>query len=147
MSDRLAAIEVNLESDARWQLVKRVIASQAFAGSRPLRDFLLFVTEHTLRGHADWIKEQVIGADVLRRAADFDPASDNIVRVRARQLRQKLEHFFQSEGCSESIVITIPKGGYVPVFEPRLTAVAALPDPVSSAAPESLAIPESTGRY
>src|SRR5689334_2700023 len=115
-----------LANDTRWQLVQRVVGSATFASSQALQDFLLYVAEHALLGRSDEIKEQAIGGNVLRRSSDFDPATDNIVRVRARQLRQKLEHYFQAEGRAEPIVILIPRGGYVPLFEPRVeTAVEA----------------------
>jgi hypothetical protein len=115
-------LHAQLALDDRWQLVQRVVSSQAFAGSQPLQDFLLYISEKTLRGLADEIKEQTVGSEVLRRTADFDAASDNIVRVRARQLRQKLTQYFESEGRLESVVITIPRGGYVPAFESRSAA-------------------------
>src|SRR5579872_4466174 len=112
MRDAPQAPSAQLALDTRWQLVQRVVSSQAFAGSQPLQDFLLYIAEKTLLGLADEIKEQTVGSEVLRRAADFDAASDNIVRVRARQLRQKLTQYFESEGRMESVVITIPRGGY-----------------------------------
>jgi hypothetical protein len=110
-----------LTGDARWQLTQRVVSSATFASSPPLQDFLLFVTERALLGRLDEIKEQTIGSNVLRPSSNFDPATDNIVRVRARQLRLKLEQFFKSEGKSEPLLILIPRGGYVPVFEPRIS--------------------------
>jgi hypothetical protein len=111
--------ETDLTKDARWQLVQRVTASRVFAGSAPLRDFLVFIAENALLGRSEEIKEQAIGSSVLRRSGDFDPAIDNIVRVRARQLRQKLDLFFSEEGREEPIVITVPRGGYIPVFGSR----------------------------
>jgi len=119
-----------LANDARWQLAQRVVGSATFASSQALQDFLLYVAEHALLGRSDEIKEQAIGGNVLRRSSDFDPATDNIVRVRARQLRQKLEHYFQAEGRSEPMVILIPRGGYVPVFEPRVETAAQASVPV-----------------
>jgi hypothetical protein len=119
--------ETDLTKDSRWQLVQRVTASRAFAGSAPLRDFLVFIAENALLGKSEEIKEQAIGSSVLRRSADFDPAIDNIVRVRARQLRQKLDLFFNEEGREEPIVITVPRGGYIPVFGSRGNAPAEVP--------------------
>ncbi len=81
----------------------------------------MYVAERTLLGRLDEIKEQTIGSNVLRPSSNFDPATDNIVRVRARQLRLKLEQFFQSEGESEPLLVIIPRGGYVPVFQPRVS--------------------------
>jgi len=67
------------------------------------------------------INECEIGRSVLGRRAQFDPREDNIVRVQARHLREKLEHYFETDGKDELLVITIPKGTYVPTFEPRLS--------------------------
>ena len=40
------------------------------------------------------------------------------MRGAARQLRLKLKEYFDDEGRTESLVIDIPKGGYVPVSLP-----------------------------
>jgi hypothetical protein len=56
---------------------------------------------------------------VFRRPADYSPGEDNIVRVEVRQLRKRLDEYFAAEGKDEPVVIVIPKGGYVPRFEPR----------------------------
>ncbi len=122
MRDTVVPPATHLASDNRWQLVQRVVSSQTFSGSQPLQDFLLYISEKTILGLAAEIKEQTVGSEVLRRAAGFDASSDNIVRVRARQLRQKLAQYFESEGGSEPVVITIPRGGYVPVFQERSPA-------------------------
>src|SRR5207302_1998702 len=47
---------------------------------------------------------------------------DNIVRVQARHLRAKLEQYFDTEGKDEPMVVTIPRGSYVPTFEARPAA-------------------------
>jgi hypothetical protein len=104
-----------LGSDERWQLIQRIAASRTLNGSPALKSFLLYITEQALLGHTEDIKEQVIGSHVLGRKPNYDPASDNIVRVRARQLRQKLEQYFETEGIAEHLIISIPKGGYIPV--------------------------------
>ena len=66
-----------------------------------------------------------IGKHVLRRRqSHFDPNTDNIVRVQARYLRKKLEEYFSSEGRDEPVLLTIPKGTYVPRFEMRSVAAA-----------------------
>jgi hypothetical protein len=49
----------------------------------------------------------------------FDPRTDTIVRVSARRLRTKLEEYYRTDGLTETIVITLPKGRYVPEFRSR----------------------------
>ncbi len=116
-------------SDAeKRELVQRVLLSPLFSNSQALQSFLLFITEHSITGDVESIKEQSIGSRVLGRRADYDPASDNIVRVRAHELRQKLARHFTTAGSNEPFVITIPKGSYVPAFQPRSAANAPAAD-------------------
>jgi hypothetical protein len=69
------------------------------------------------------INEQKIGEAVFGRPRNYDSSIDGIVRTQASRLRQRLELYFSEEGLDEAIRIVIPRGGYVPVFEPRLTPV------------------------
>jgi hypothetical protein len=112
--------EIVLGSREKRELVRRVVQSQIFAGSQALRGFLSFITEQAIAGNSEKIKEQRIGSEVLGRKPDYDPATDNIVRVRAHELRQRLEKYFATEGAHEPVVISIPKGTYVPEFHPRM---------------------------
>ncbi len=56
------------------------------------------------------------------REAGYNPSDGNIVRVQARDLRKRLAAYFAEEGAEEPVVIEIPKGGYVPHFQPRSQA-------------------------
>lgn len=105
--------------DPRWQLVGRIVASRAFSKSPRLREFLLFVTEKSLKGELSSITEVEIGLRIFGRNADFIPTEDSIVRVSARQLRAKLKEYFEDEGRLEHMQVNIPKGGYLPAFEER----------------------------
>lgn len=114
--DRSAA---GLETDSRWQLVQRIIASQPFVKSSRLQGFLMYVCRCWLENRQDEISEQKIGERVFQRPADYNPNEDNIVRSQARLLRQKLDVYFASEGEHEPIILNIPKGGYAPEFVDR----------------------------
>lgn len=100
-----------------WLLATRVAASKAFAKSELMRGFLLYVCEQHLLGNAQEITEHRIGRKVFNRPADYNPGEDNIVRNYARILRKRLEQYFQREGLSEPIKLSIPRGSYIPVFE------------------------------
>ena len=41
------------------------------------------------------------------------------MRVEVRELRRRLDRYFDGEGAEETIRINIPKGSYVPVFDTR----------------------------
>jgi hypothetical protein len=109
---------------AEWnELVQRIIASRPFARAPQLKDFLVFIVERVLADDVNSINETEIGRHVLRRRqSDFDPNTDNIVRVQARHLRKKLEEYFNEEGRHEPVLLTIPKGSYVPKLAPRDSA-------------------------
>lgn len=112
--DRIALAE-----DERWALVQRIVASQCFIKAPQLRDILLYLTRRALEDNPSGISEHEVGCNVLGRRPDFNPNEDNIVRVQVRHLRKKLEDFYRAEGQDESILLTIPKGAYLPRFDPR----------------------------
>ena len=122
--DRPHPVQQSLVSD-EWALAQRVAASPGFRKSVLLTNFLLYVCDRKLRGRDEEITEQQIGVQALGRKAAYNPGDDNIVRNYARILRQRLEDYFASEGAEESLRISIPRGTYVPIFEPKLIPVRA----------------------
>ena len=106
---------------AHRELVGRIVASPTFARSERLSALLTYVCDVTLKGRESEINEQKIGHAVFGRSRDYDSAIDGIVRTQASRLRQRLDRYFQQEGADEPVRIVIPRGGYVPIFEPRPT--------------------------
>jgi len=127
-------------ADPRWELVERIVASPSFAKSDRLRRFLLYICELSLQGRADEINELNIGEKLFGRARNYDSSVDGIVRSHASRLRHKLEQYFSGAGQNEPIRLLIPRGAYLPVFEPQLgvpapeTAAAETPDAKSDEA-------------
>jgi len=111
-----------LSPEQKRELVQRVVNSETFRRSPAMRAFLLYITERVITGRAEELKEQSIGAEVLGRKPNYNPADDNIVRVRAHELRGRLDKYFTSEGANETVVITMPRGAYAPEFVPRKSA-------------------------
>ena len=114
--------------------MRRVASSETFEKSPRLRAFFLHVCRCALEDKSEEATEQQIGIFVYGRPPGYNPNDDNIVRSQARVLRMKLEHHFANEGLDEPYVITIPKGRYLPTFEPR--AVVPIPRPEILAQPE-----------
>ena len=102
----------------RLQLDK-ILASAAFADAERASSFLRFVVERKLEGHAGEIKESVIAVEVLGRTPSFDSKSDPIVRVEAGRLRDRLSSYYEAEGGADPVLISLPKGRYVPEFTER----------------------------
>jgi hypothetical protein len=105
-----------LDSDPRWQLTQRIIASPQFVRSRLMGKFLLYIVAETLQDRKANITEHRIGVQVFDRPSSYSPVEDNIVRNYARQLRRRLAEYFAAEGAAESLHIDIPLGAYVPLF-------------------------------
>ncbi len=103
--------------DERRDLLVRVVHSQTFGRSERLGALLTYVCEMYFEGRANELNEQRIGQAVFERKADYDSAVDGIVRSQASRLRQRLELYFQDEGAAEPLRVSIPRGGYVPVFD------------------------------
>ncbi len=117
-----------------WALVERVAGSQCFQSSARLKEFLFYVADCALKGAPEDVTEQLIGIHVFQRPPGYNSSEDSIVRTHARYLRQRLSEYFSDEGAEEEIIISIPKGHYVPLFEPRVTkrAPTAIADSVTA---------------
>lgn len=116
----------DLQTDERWQLVQRILTSAPFQKSVRLRELLEYITERTMHGHSHELTEQHIGDTLYHKPSGFSSLEDSSVRVHARQLRLKLHEYFDEEGRSEPLIVSIPKGSYMPVFKPAArTAVPA----------------------
>lgn len=106
-------------TDPREDLVRRVVSSGTFEKSPKLRAFLVYVCRCAIDNQRAAATEQQIGIHVFGRPPGYNPNEDNIVRSQARLLRLKLEHHFANDGKCEPVIITIPKGRYLPSFETR----------------------------
>ena len=81
-----------------------------------LKNLLAYLVEETLHGRAGNIKAYNIALEVFGRGERFNPNVDPIVRVEAGKLRRQLELYYILNP-NDAVHISIPRGGYVPVFE------------------------------
>lgn len=112
-------VDGSVDGDATRAALDRVLAHETFAQAERLRRLLRFLVDRTLSGHADEIKEYVLGREVFDRGEDYDPRLDSIVRVEVRRLRSKLDEYYLGDGAGDPVRIHIRRGSYVPVFEAR----------------------------
>ncbi len=106
----------DLLGDERWRLVQRIVSCSAFQKSTRLRELLEYISERTIRGHAQELTEQHIGDALFHKPSGYSSLEDSSVRVLARQLRLKLHEYYDGEGRGEPLILSIPKGGYAPAF-------------------------------
>ncbi len=132
-------VEKRLDSDERWQLAQRIVASPPFQKAGRLRALLLYLVEESIQGRASQLSEQRIGHFLFGKPTDYSPAEDSSVRANARLLRLRLHEYYDSCGRADSMVIELPKGNYAPVFRPSGPA----PEPVIPRAQEPSPLPRS----
>ncbi len=139
------------EAAIRAQLA-RILASDRFDASERNRRFLRYVVEECLAGRTQQIKAYSIAVSVFNREPSFDPQSDPIVRLEAGRLRRSLEHYYLTAGRNDAIRIVVPKGGYVPHFEPtgltpKEEPPAPQPSPSSADSPAPSAMEDASRRW
>ncbi len=97
----------------------RILSSRQFSRSERLGHLLRFIVESALESDLASLKENVLGREVYNRGAAFDARIDPIVRTEARRLRRKLAEYYNSDGRSDPLLISVPKGAYIPLFQPQ----------------------------
>ena len=110
-----SALPLPTEGEVRAEL-DRVMSSPEFEVPDRARKFLAYIVEEALAGRGDRIKGYSIALEVFGRDASFEAQSDPVVRIEAARIRRALERYYLVAGQSNPIIITMPKGGYVPAF-------------------------------
>lgn len=113
--------------------LERILASRSFSQAARASNLLRFVVEQTLAGHGDRLKGYVLATTVFGRPADFDAQADPLVRVEAGRLRRRLAGYYATEGRSDAIRISLPRGRYTPEW--RYASHALRPRAPHAAAP------------
>ena len=123
MSSKAVVIEAHpqgADPGAVRQVLGRILASNAFAKAMRSKVFLRYIVEKSLSGDLEALNENVIAQEVFERADAFDPKLNSRVRTGANRLRRLLALYYKLEGRAQDILISLPIGSYVPVFEPRV---------------------------
>jgi TolB-like protein len=109
--------------------LNRILTFPIFRNSMILSGFLRFIVDETLGGRMNLLKEYTVGTNVLSKKVGYDPQIDASVRIHAGRLRRALYEYYRGPGCSDPILISVPKGAYVPSFElvPPLTVKSPAP--------------------
>src|SRR5882724_8912692 len=99
-------MEVGVEGcssvDVQAQL-SSLLASDAFRRSPSLGRFLSYLVTRALAGERESVKEHHLAVEVFDRGEDFDPRDDTIVRVQARNLRTRLDEYYQIPSAANKI--------------------------------------------
>ncbi len=106
-----------IENAAIEEQVERLLQNSHFSHSRRFPSFLRFVVQHALTGHSDLVKERTLGIEIFGRDAEYDTASDPIVRVTAAEIRKRIAQYYQEPGHENEVRLSLPSGSYVPQFQ------------------------------
>lgn len=109
------AIEAQLE---------RLLENPFFSHSRRFPSFLRYVVNATVNLHPEDLKERTLGVEIFGKNADYDTATDPIVRVTAAEIRKRIAQYYQDPGHEHELRISLPPGSYVPQFQLRPAASA-----------------------
>jgi hypothetical protein len=121
------------ERKAVQEQLERLLSNSHFSQSRRFPSFLRFVIDRTLGGQTDLLKERTLGIEIFGREADYDTASDPIVRVTATEIRKRIAQYYQEPGHETELRVSLPAGSYIPQFhwpQPVKEIDRALPPPV-----------------
>jgi hypothetical protein len=110
------------ERKAIQEQLERLLSNSHFNQSRRFPSFLRFVIDQTLVGQTDLLKERTLGIEIFGREADYDTASDPIVRVTAAEIRKRIAQYYQEPGHETELRLSLPSGSYVPQFHWPQTA-------------------------
>ena len=121
LSQRLGQSDPSVTPEEALAATAEAVANMDFPASARNRRFLEYVMRQTLDGNLDKISGYHVATEVFGRESDFNPATDPIVRIEAAKLRRDLEVYYLKSGSRAAVRITLPRGGYVPVFH-RATA-------------------------
>jgi len=114
---RVALSDPSLSAEEIRAALQRMVASADFPATERNRRFLVYVTEKTLAGKHEDVTGYNVATEVFGRPADFNPTTDPIVRIEAAKLRRDLETYYLKSGACGSVKISLPRGGYIPLFE------------------------------
>jgi hypothetical protein len=111
------------------ELIRQIADSETFRAAPTMRALLLYLWEH----QGEPFSEYAIGTEALGRGPDFDPKVDSSVRVQVARLRTKLKEFYEAEGSSFPLRLSLPLGRhelhwvYEPPQKPRTSIWSGLP--------------------
>jgi tetratricopeptide (TPR) repeat protein len=95
-----------------------ICRSECFARVTTGKKLLRYLVKATLADaeRKPTIKGVTIGMEVFGLPGDFDPKKNTIVKVSVRDLRDKLEEYYENEGRRDRVAFRIRVGSYIPEF-------------------------------
>ena len=100
--------------------LQKILASNYFKNAVQQKKFLQFIIDKSLTGKSKQLKQYSIAVEGLGYAENFDSDTNPAIRINAGRIRKKLEDYYQKEGLTDLLHISLPKGHYTPSFSKNL---------------------------
>ena len=94
--------------EQKQSTLKKILGSDEFKKKALYQKLLTYLVEASLNDLVP--KEVTIAQDVFEKGDEFNASLDTSVRVYVHNLRNKLQHYYQSDGKDDPLQIRIPKG-------------------------------------
>jgi hypothetical protein len=134
VGNQMTAIKWNDDERAAVaEEMERIFADPSFKSSRRCQALLRRLIELALAGDHDGVKERTLGIEVFGRNADYDTASDPIVRITANEIRKRLGQWYQEPNRRHMVRIRLVAGSYLPKFD--FEALTATPESIEGKQP------------
>jgi len=152
MREMAAASLVEKQRAEVLEELSRVLASGYFHASHRCCKFLAHSVQYVLDGRPpEDLKERVVGIEVFQKAADYDTAQDNIVRVTANEVRKRLAQYYGDGHPKTNPIISLPIGSYIVSFQwteedPSTAKPSTREDQPDPSSAEPLLVPRVHGR-
>ena len=96
--------------------LQKILSSPQFRRATKLNRFLELVCQYKFQDRGQEINEYLIATEVFSKGPQFDPNEDSLVRVQAREVRRRLGEYYQNNGHTSKVILSLPLGSYCPVF-------------------------------
>jgi hypothetical protein len=126
--EEIPRVELQSHGSQLRDALEAVCKSAPFRTSPKSCEFLRHIVWRSLEGDTDVLKERLIGMALLGRDANYDTATDASVRVRANDVRKRLNAHNESLDDARGYCFGLPAGTYIPVFY-RSRAEMPVPEP------------------
>lgn len=106
-----------IDDSGKIAILNKIVLSKTFSNSEQYIELLKFLVQSHVNSIP--VKEYTIGVEIFKKGKDFNPANDPCVRIYMHRLRKKIKSYYESEGKTDRIILTIPKGHYEVKFQQR----------------------------
>lgn len=107
----------------------QILASPNFKAAQQMQKFLKYVVRKTLAGQQLQLKQYTIAVEGLEMPTDFDSDNNPLIRIVAGRVRDRLKKYYKEQGTDHPLLISIPKGSYIPDFDKKSYVLPVLPHP------------------